>query len=233
LHSHITNGESIFITSASRAGLTGLAFKTGGLLFIFYFIGLNPLLKAFDSPLPSGIVPALQVSVACASSIFLAFGLFGLLSLGVTGSGRKKVLGLAGTLVALLGLTSYIVGSIYIYSFPDRAQFFTPAGSALIMLGMLLLGRAVLAVRTLSGWRAVTPLLVGLYFPLQFPLQAIFFLSQGRGPSPVLLGVWGVFWILLGVAVYTSSRDVGLNSATVRLRAETYTEGRVARHSAG
>lgn len=212
--------------------MTGLAFKTGGLLFILYFIGLNPLLEAFDSPLEPTIVSALKMSVACASSLFLALGLFGLLSLGVTGSGRKKALGLTGTLIAVLGLTSYIVGSIYIYNFPDGPQFFTPAGSALIMLGMLLLGRAVLVARTLRGWRALTPLLVGLYFPLQFPLQAIFFLSQGRGPSPVLLGVWGFFWVLLGVAVYTSSQTISLNSATARLRAETYREGRVTSHSA-
>ena len=140
LHSHITNGETISMTDASTAVPAGLAFETGGLLFIFYFIGLNPLLKAFDSPLAPGTVSALKMSVACASSVFLAFGLFGLLSLGVTGSGRKKVLGVTGTVVALLGLTSYIVGSIYIYNFPERAQFFTPGGSALIMLGMLLLG---------------------------------------------------------------------------------------------
>jgi hypothetical protein len=235
LHSHINNGEPIFITSASRAGLTGLAFKTGGLLFIFYFIGLNPLLKAFDSPLATGTISALKMSIACASSIFLAFGLIGLLSLGVTGSSRKRVLGVTGTVVALLGLTSYIVGSIYIYNFPDRAfrQFFTPAGSTLIMLGMLLLGGAVLAAGTLRGWRAATPLLVALYFPLQFPFQATFLLKQGRGPSPMLLGMWGVLWFPLGVAVCTSGRGINRNSAAARRGMETCREEQVVRNTAG
>ena len=232
MHSDTTKREAISITDASTAVPAGLAFEIGGLLFLFYFIGLNPLLKAFDSPLEPDTVSALKMSVACASSVFLAFGLLRLRSLGVTGSGWKTVLGVTGTVVALMGLTSYIVGSIYIYKFPDRPQFFTPGGSALVMLGMLLLGAVVLATGTLRGWRAATPLLVGLYFPLQFPLQAVFFLKQGKGPSPMLLGFWGVFWVLLGAAVYTSSRGISRDSAAAS-GAESYKEARVARNTAG
>jgi len=233
LHSYTNNGETISGTDAPRANLAGLGFTAGGLLFILYFIGLNPLLQAFDMPVESSTVSTLKMAVACVSGVCLACGLFGLLTLGVTGVGRKKMFGVVGTLVALLGLTLYIVGSIYIYAFPQRAQFFMAGGSALIMLGMLLLSAAVLSAKTLRGWRAAAPLLVALYFPLQFPFQAVFFLKQGRGPSPVLLGSWGVFWVLLGAAVWTWGRRIDRNSVIARLGAETCRDGQVASHQAG
>ena len=80
-------------------------------------------------------------------------------------------------------------------------QYFTPGGSVLITLGMLLMTIALLKARVLRGWRAVSALMVSLYFPLQFPLQAMLFLGKGRGPTPMLLGIWGFFWLLLGHAI--------------------------------
>jgi hypothetical protein len=109
----------------------------------------------------------------------------------------------------LLGLCSYVVGSLYIYNFPVQAlkQLFTPGGSVLLTLGMLLLGCVALSSRVLRGWRAAAPLLTAFYFPLQFPLQAALFLGRGRGPNPVLLGAWGIFWLLLGYAIRSQARD--------------------------
>ena len=192
------------ISGARFAGLVGMA---GGLLFTFYFIGLNALLKLLDSPFGPETVSATKMLVSCLASLCMAGGLVGLLTLGAAGTGWRKMLAITGTVIALLGLTSYIVGSLYIYSFPEKAfrQFFTPGGSILLTLGLLLLAAAVLTAGRWRGWRAFMPLLTALYFPLQFPIQAVFFLGAGKGPSPVLLGVWGIFWLLLGYAVWSGA----------------------------
>ncbi len=183
----------------------------GGLLFSFYFIGLNPLLRVFTPPLDPASIPTVKLLLSCVAAVCLAGGPVGLLALGAPCSGGwRKVPGRAGTAVALLGLCSYFVGSLYVYNFPDRAfkQLFTPGGSALLTLGMLLLGCAVLSAGRLRGWRRAMPLVTAFYFPLQFPLQAVFFLGQGRGPNPLLLGAWGIFWALLGYAIRSGARDL-------------------------
>jgi hypothetical protein len=197
------------MTNRLKARLAGVACMAGGLTFSFYFIAPHSLLKAFSPPIEAGAIPAVKMAISCVASMCLAGGSTGLLAVSAAGTGRVKALGVAGSVITLLGLVSYITGSLYIYGFPDRAfkQLFTPGGSFLLTLGMLLLGIAVLKARKLRGWRAATPLLVSLYFPLQFPLQALLFLGKGRGPNPILLGAWGVFWLLLGYAIWSIARE--------------------------
>jgi hypothetical protein len=181
---------------------------TGGLTFSFYFLALHSLLNAFSPPIEADAIPAVKMVISCIASVCLAGGSIGLLALGAAGTGRLKAMGVAGAVISLLGLVSYITGSLCIYVFSDRAfkQLFTPGGSFLLTLGMLLLGIAVLKARKLRGWRGAAPLLVSLYFPLQFPLQLLLFLGKGRGPNPILLGAWGVFWALLGYAIWSIAR---------------------------
>ncbi len=189
----------------SKASLAGMACMAGGLAFIFYFIGLPSILNAFI-PIEANAIPMVELFISCAASVCLAGGPMGLLALNAAGTGREKVLDLSGAAITLLGLASYVTGSLYIYFYPGGKQFFTPAGSFLLTLGMSLLSIATIKTRRLRGWRGLAPLLVCIYFPLQFPLQVIFFLGKGRGPNPILLGVWGVFWLLLGYAIWSSLR---------------------------
>jgi hypothetical protein len=193
------------MNNIQKARLAGLICMTSGTLFFLYFTTLNFLLRQFQlDPAVVSIIKAGWGVVACG----LMGGSIGLLTLKAFGSGWQNVLGLGGTFFNVLGTISYFVGSIYIYNFPDRAlrQFFTPGGSILLAAGMLLVAIAVLTVGRLGGWRAFAPLLVALYFPLQFPLQTLFFLGGGRGPNPILLGCWGLCWMLLGYAIWSSGR---------------------------
>jgi hypothetical protein len=138
----------------------------------------------------------------------LTGGALGLLAVQAFGTGWRKNLGVCGAIFNLMGAASYIAGTVFIYSFPDRGtrQIFTPLGSLLLTIGMLKISVAVLAAGKLSGWRKFVPLLVGLYFPIQLPLQMIFFLGQGRGPNPFLLGGWGLVWLMLGWVIWTESK---------------------------
>ncbi len=198
------------ITTRMRVRLAGLICMLGGMSFSLYFIGLNSLLDLFSPPLEPGSFATVKLFIWLATCVCLAGGPIGLLALNATVTGWKKVIAIVGAIITLMGLGSYAVGSIYIYISPDKAlrQFFTPAGSALITLGMLMMAMAVLKARKILGWRAATPLLLGLYFPLQFPLQTLLFLGKGRGPNPMLLGAWGFFWLLLGYAIRSRLPDV-------------------------
>jgi hypothetical protein len=195
------------VTNLCRARIAGIACTLGGLFFLFYFTNLNGVIAALTPPLETASVPTLKMLLTCITAVCMAGGPVGLLALGAAGDGGGRVLGWAGVCFTLLGLLSYIVGSLFIYNFPERAfrQLFTPGGSALMTLGMLLLGAAVLRAGRWRGWRVAVPLVTGLYFPLQFPLQAALFLGKGRGPNPTLLGAWGLFWLLLGIAVLSAA----------------------------
>ena len=173
------------------------------MMFSLYFIGLNSLLDMLIPSLEVEEIRTVKLAIWCATSLCLAGGPIGLLLLISTGIARKRAMAMTGAILTLLGLTAYLAGSVYIHSSPDRAlkQYFTPSGSALITIGMLLMTIAVIKARVLSGWRAASALLVSLYFPLQFPFQVMPFLGKGRGPQPMLLGVWGFFWLLLGYAI--------------------------------
>lgn len=202
------------MSATCAAGFIGMI---GGLLFSFYFVGINLLLELFNSPFGTQTVSAIKMILVSVVCICLAISLIGLLTSGI-GTGWEKGSGIIGTLISILGLTSYAVGSIYIYTFPEKAlrQFFTPGGSILITLGMLFLAMGVLKAGRWRGWRAFTPLFVGLYFPLQFPFQFIFFLSKSRGPSPVLLGIWGIFWVVLGYAVWSNAREISMTDTAAK-----------------
>lgn len=186
--------------------LAAAACLAGGLIFLLDFTVIGWFLKM---DFLSSVKPAANLARAalwCVGAVGLTGGAVGLHLIGATASGWQKKLGFCGVIFNLLGAVSYIAGTIFIYNFPERAtkQIFTPMGSLLLTVGMLILGGAVLGAGVWRGWHKFIPLLVGLYFPFQLPLQIIFFLGQGKGPNALLLGVWGVLWALLGVVLWTN-----------------------------
>ena len=208
--------------------LAAAACLVGGLIFLLDFTLVGWVLKM---NFLSSVKPAANLArtaLWCVSAVGLTGGAVGLYLVGATGTGWQKKLGFGGMIFNLLGAISYIAGTLFIYNFPERAtkQIFTPGGSLLLTVGMLMLGGAVLAAGVWRGWLRFIPLLVGLYFPVQLPLQIIFFLGQGKGPNPFLLGVWGILWALLGAVLWkniskTESFEIGLEKPDVNRR-KTY-----------
>ena len=118
---------------------------------------------------------------------------------GAIASGWRRGLAVAGTGMVAIGASAWITAFVLLSTNPGAAftQKLTPAGSASMALGMILLGISVLASRRLVGLRSLAPLAVGLYFPVQLTVQLAFFLN-GRdaapGPNGMLLGAWGLLW---------------------------------------
>lgn len=157
--------------------------------------------------------------LAILGALCFAGGAFGLRKLRLLPSGWPRVVGGLGFIITLLGVGLWVIAFTTLFLQPGMAfiQRLTPAGSLLLSLGMILNGAAVVPSPRLHGWRRFVPLLVGLYFPLQLIFQLAFFLN-GRdatpGPNGMLLGSWGLLWLLLGVVIVTTPDEAppGLSS---------------------
>jgi len=68
--------------------------------------------------------------------------------------------------------------------------------SLALMVGLVLLGVAVVRAGRWGGWRRYAPLACGLFIPLvMFPSFAL----PGTA-SNYAIGLWGITWLLVGVA---------------------------------
>lgn len=185
--------------SAGLIRLTGLATLLGGLLWVVLVI-VDPL-----EEVPS-IVTGLLIPLPML--LCLACGPLGLLILRSSGEGGKRRVGLIGTSIALLGICSYLAATLSKYIIGYEVEFFYPIGALLIGIGMLILGITVSRARRLPGWRRMAPLFVGLYYVLMIPFQIVFFIIPVGQPSPILLGLWSVTWILLGYAIWSGASSI-------------------------
>lgn len=108
-------------------------------------------------------------------------------------------------MIVLIGLILWTIGGLYLTKDASTDQLLTPAGGLISAVGMIMYGIAVLRARILRDWRRYIPLLVGIWFFAQLPIQIILFIGAAGSPSyTVLLGVFGVLWALVGYVVVTS-----------------------------
>ena len=70
------------------------------------------------------------------------------------------------------------------------------------------MGIATLRAGIVAGWQRFVPVLLGLWFFVQLPLQVIFFISTSGLPSyTLLLGIWGILWAVFGCVVLWRSNS--------------------------
>ena len=107
------------------------------------------------------------------------------------GPGRGRLL------VAMAGAACYFLSAWMVLPF-------APLGALLNGVGMLLVGAASLKARVWTSWRRFAPLLVGSFpFLFMYPLLLI----TGHRPAAVI-GLWGIPWLLLGLAAWQRSKEV-------------------------
>jgi len=105
--------------------------------------------------------------------------------------------------IALLGRVVFVLAEIHSLSIGDDTSFLLPLGALITAVGMTLVGIAVLRAKRWGGWQKFTPLLAGIYpFLAMFPL--IFITEE---PSMLTITGWGLPWLLLGCAIWSSSRE--------------------------
>ncbi len=102
--------------------------------------------------------------------------------------------------IALLGRVDFVVAEVHSLVIGEESMLL-PLGALVTAVGMTLVGVAVLRTRRWEGWQRFTPLLVGVYpFVAMFPF--IFITSE---PSMLAIAAWGLPWLLLGYALYSTS----------------------------
>lgn len=134
--------------------------------------------------------------------------LIGVIGLALSGA-APGWLGVSALGVVLLGRAEFVVAEVHSLAIGEESLLL-PLGALITVAGMTLVGIAVLRARRWEGWRRFMPLLVGLYpFVAMFPL--VFVISE---PSYLSIAGWGLPWILLGYALWSSAR--GTETAHVR-----------------
>ena len=102
--------------------------------------------------------------------------------------------------IAVLGRVDFVLAEIHSLSIGDDTSFLLPLGALITAVGMTLVGIAVLRANRWGGWQRFMPILVGVYpFVTLFPF--IFITSE---PSMLAITGWGLPWLLLGYAIWSS-----------------------------
>ncbi len=150
---------------------------------------------------PSGAAFAISEVLWIVIHVLLLIGVVGL-ALSGTAPGWFGGIALG---IALLGRVDFVLAEIHSLSIGDDTSFLLPLGALITAVGMTLVGIAVLRAKRWGGWQRFTPLLVGIYpFVAMFPL--IFITEE---PSMLTITGWGLPWLLLGCAIWSSLREQG------------------------
>ena len=101
--------------------------------------------------------------------------------------------------LALLGRVDFVVAEVHSLVIGEES-ILLPVGALITAVGMTLVGISVLRAKRWGGWQRFTPLLAGIYpFVAMFPF--IFITSE---PSMLAITGWGLPWLLLGYALWSS-----------------------------
>lgn len=134
--------------------------------------------------------PAALIALRVVSDLLLAAGVAGLVRSGVAGRGRLATIGLVLT---VLGFLVLCVAEIALAMESDIDMVLFGIASAVLVVGLIMIGVAVLRARRWTGWQRFLPLVLGLYLLPIGPLPGIAF--------SIALGVWGILWLLFGLTM--------------------------------
>ena len=174
-------------TGDALTSLAAWGLIAGGQLIV---VGGIPLASFQAQNPPPAAIPVLNIII----HLLQMAGVVGLLRSEAAGRGRLAV---AGPALTLFGFAVLV---------PAEAAWLTQLGVAdtlfsvatlALMLGLLLAGAAVVRARRWTGWHRFTPLACGLFIPLVlYPSFGLPGLAMHYA-----LGLWGVCWLLLGLAL--------------------------------
>ena len=205
-HSHLTR-------------LAGRACATGAALVVVLAAATQGVRASTDVPKDHWSYP--WWSGASLSFWLVAALAHGLIAVGVIGLRRSGVAGT--TLPARLGLTASLAGAAlivaaHLFSIPIRNQTTHDTwpqvvggvfGGATILLatGLLLAGWTTLRERNWDDWRRFIPLAAGVWTAALIPLQL-------TPVAPSAEGVYGLFFLAIGVALTTTPSKQRTTAAT-------------------
>ena len=187
------------------ARLAGLVCLAGGVIQVIYGLFAIPF-----GPYASNTNFVWDEALWALANVGMIGAILGLLLLDVA---RPRWLAVSGGLLAILGHLIRIGASLLLVRQPTWDPTAPILVSILLMLlGMAALGVAILLGKQLIGWWAWMPLLVPLF---GFMTAAVY--SINLYIHFILLGLWGIPWLLVGYVVLTHAAQrekLGQNAAS-------------------
>jgi hypothetical protein len=119
---------------------------------------------------------------------------------GAAGSGRFATI---ATGIYVAGMVGFVLSAAISTVTGNEDIPIAPFAALITNIGALLTGIAVLRARQWGNWQRFAPLLVFGYSVFGFILPAII---TGQEPSVLALFVFGIPWLLQGLAVYTCAQ---------------------------
>jgi hypothetical protein len=197
------------MTQAERVRAAGIACAIGGALWV---IVLMAAVVAPDAVYGNAAGFRIWEGLLIVVQALLLAGVVGLAWSGATGGGWLGRIGLG---IALVGRASFLVGEVRSLATGTEDGTFLPLGALLTGVGMVLVGIAVLRARRWDDWHRYLPLLAGIYpFVAMFPLIAV--MSE---PPVLSIALWGIVWLLLGLALQARARAAGAGGRTATVSA--------------
>lgn len=175
------------------AGLLGIA---GAVIWFIAVVVQQSL--GLQTPGKAGYA-ALQALYALAFLGILG-SILGLRWSGAAGSSRFASI---ATGIYIAGMAGFVLGDLVNAVTASEDIPIAPFASLVTTIGALLSGIAVLRARQWGSWQRFTPLLVFLYSFFGFMLPAI---VTGQEPTVFALLVFGLPWLVQGLAVYTCAQ---------------------------
>ena len=180
------------------ARVAGLICLAGGVLQIIYGLIAIPFPPYAADSTTLGWAEGLWALV----TVGMLGGVVGLLALDMA---RPRGLARIGAILAIVGLLIRFGAATWDFVSPTTATIsFILLSIFLFLVGMGILGVTTLLGKQLSGWQAWTPLFAGAFALIP---TAIYSLNQYL--HFILLGLWGLPWLLVGYVVFTQAAKQG------------------------
>jgi hypothetical protein len=151
-------------------------------------------MQQLDPVAPPTLDYAIRHGLIIVTHVLVLIGIVALARSGATG---KSLLGKIGLGLALIAGAAFIPSEAIIPFNFQLGNALDGTCGPLLGLGMILVGVAVLRAQQWQGWGRFVPLLFGLY---PFLVIMPFIVATGQ-PNFAAIGGWGLFALLLGVAL--------------------------------
>lgn len=156
---------------------------------------------------PPSLAFSLRNGAIALSHALVVVGVIGLARAGATGNGWLGKIGLA---IALVGGTIFVPAELSIQVNETFGSNLDGMSAALLSLGLVLAGIAVIRARLWRGWHAFTPLVTGLYaFLVIIPS-----LATAKTPNFLALACWGLPTLFFGIAMRAEVNAERLTAST-------------------
>ena len=186
------------INTMNRTRNTGLVCMSAAILWI---IAITMEYHYDLKPPGSGVLYDLNQLMFIMANAGLLTGIFGLIWTRAAGEGLfgRFALGLFA-----FGYSILIVATIVSLPAGNNDNWLFPIGGLAASLGCFLAGIAIATAKSWQGWQRWSVLIYAIYYWAALFLPLVI---ANQEPNQITETIWGFAWLLIGLALFTNSRN--------------------------